>query len=251
MTVPAGNGADDTPLPLQLVQDAPGPDGMLAPLFHDLGMVEAAGVVHGQSGVPMHRMDAGDSSHSTAFGSSVQGGRDQGLQQGVHDGEDRRHVSGHRDGLNLPRDTNGPFGYDAEACAAGGVVLPAGVNAFWSPEQLQPPRGGEVTEEKKDINADDTAPQMKPVTLQYYGMGISGNETDSILRNLKNCFQDGYHGEWAGFYNLGFPALAQSRHVMRHKQFRQTDKPHADYWYQDTEDKLTKEYIQRHYDESV
>ena len=163
--MPAGNGADDTPLPLQLVQDAPGPDGMLAPLFHDLGMVEAAGVVHGQSGVPMHRMDAGDSSHSTAFGSSVQGGRDQGLQQGVHDGEDRRHVSGHRDGLNLPRDTNGPFGYDAEACAAGGVVLPAGVNAFWSPEvrraaieeqsvmllleQLQPPRGGEVTEEKK------------------------------------------------------------------------------------------------------
>ena len=30
-------------------------------------------------------------------------------------------------------------------------------------------------EKKKDINADDTVPQKKPVTLEYYGQDISGN----------------------------------------------------------------------------
>ena len=64
----------------------------------------------------------------------------------------------------------------------------------------------EVAEEKKkkDISADDTAPQKKPVTLEYYGMEISGIETDSILMKLGDCFQDGYHGEWAGFTILVF-----------------------------------------------
>ena len=41
----------------------------------------------------------------------------------------------------------------------------------------------EGTEEpKKDINADDTAPEKKPVTMDYYGQEISGNETGSILK---------------------------------------------------------------------
>ena len=41
----------------------------------------------------------------------------------------------------------------------------------------------EGTEEaKKDINADDTAPEKKPVTMDYYGQQISGNETGSILK---------------------------------------------------------------------
>ena len=39
--------------------------------------------------------------------------------------------------------------------------------------------------EEKDTNADDTAPQKKPVTLECYGIDTSGNETDSVLRNLK------------------------------------------------------------------
>ena len=34
--------------------------------------------------------------------------------------------------------------------------------------------------------------------------------------------------------------------MMWHKQFRQTDKPRADYWHQDTEENLMKEYIARH-----
>ena len=53
----------------------------------------------------------------------------------------------------------------------------------------------ETEQKKKDISADDTAPQVKPVTLEYYGQDISGNETDSILRKLGDCFKDGYHGE--------------------------------------------------------
>ena len=93
----------------------------------------------------------------------------------------------------------------------------------------------ETEEKKKNISADDSAPQVKPVTLEYYGEDISGNETDFILRKLGDCFEDGYHGEWAGFCNLGFPALSQSRHMMWYKQYRQTVKPHHDYWYQDTE----------------
>ena len=91
-------------------------------------------------------------------------------------------------------------------------------------------------EEKKDINVDDTASQKKPVTLEDYGQDISGHEADSILSDLKNCFKDGYHGEWAGFYNQGFPAFTSSRHMMWHKQFWQTKKPHDDHWYHDTEE---------------
>ena len=46
---------------------------------------------------------------------------------------------------------------------------------------------------------DDTAPRQKPVTLEHYGIDISGNETGSILRELKKCFKDDYLGDWAGF----------------------------------------------------
>ena len=38
---------------------------------------------------------------------------------------------------------------------------------------------------------------------------------------------------------------------MWHKQHRQTEKPHHDYWYQDTGENLMKEYIARHWNESV
>ena len=42
VAVATGNGADDRALPpFQFGQDLPAPDGLLAPLFHNLGTVEA------------------------------------------------------------------------------------------------------------------------------------------------------------------------------------------------------------------
>ena len=73
-------------------------------------------------------------------------------------------------------------------------------------------REGTEEKKKKDVNADDTAPQKKPVTPEKYGIDISGNEIASIL-----SFKNEYYGERAGFYNLGFPALSQSQHMMWHK----------------------------------
>ena len=87
--------------------------------------------------------------------------------------------------------------------------------------------------------------------MEYCGEDISGNETGSVLRKLKDCFKETYYDEWAGFHNQGYPAASQHRHMMRHSQFRQTDKPHGEYWYQESEENFIQEYINRHHDESV
>ena len=76
----------------------------------------------------------------------------------------------------------------------------------------------EEAKEEKSINDDDTAPPLKKTaTLVWYGQDISGNEEDSILRELSKCFSDGYHSIWAGFYNQGFPAFPNIRHMLWHK----------------------------------
>ena len=50
-------------------------------------------------------------------------------------------------------------------------------------------RQREEAKEEKSINDDDTAPPMKkPATLLWYGQDITGNEEDSILRELSKCF---------------------------------------------------------------
>ena len=49
-------------------------------------------------------------------------------------------------------------------------------------EELASSVGSQQREGTKDINADDTAPEKKPVTMDYYGQEISGNETGSILK---------------------------------------------------------------------
>ena len=52
----------------------------------------------------------------------------------------------------------------------------------------------EEAKEEKGINDNDTAPPLKKAaTLVWYGQDISGNEEDSILRELSKCFSDGYH----------------------------------------------------------
>ena len=88
-------------------------------------------------------------------------------------------------------------------------------------------------EEAKEENDDDddTAPPLKKTaTLVWYGQDISGNQEDSILRELSKCFSEGYHSIWAGFYSQGFPAFPNNRHMLWHKKYRQTNKPHDMTW---------------------
>ena len=103
----------------------------------------------------------------------------------------------------------------------------------------------ESGEKKTDIQHDDTAPEEKPVTRLYYGQDITGNE-DDVFRKLKDCFTDGYHGEWAGFYNQGYPASSKHRHMFWHVKYRKTMSFHQNYWYHLTDDQLMAEYIARH-----
>ena len=110
----------------------------------------------------------------------------------------------------------------------------------------------EGAKEEKSINDDDTAPPVKkPATLLWYGQDITGNEEDSILRELSHCFSDGYHSIWAGFCNLGFPAFPSNRHLLWHKKYRQTDQPHQLTWFDVKEEHMMEAYVARHKDESV
>ena len=107
----------------------------------------------------------------------------------------------------------------------------------------------ESGEEKTDIQDDETAPEVKPAVRLYYGQDITGNEDDSVFRKLKDCFSDGYHGEWAGFYNQGYPASSKHRHMFWHVKYRKTMQHHQEYWYHLTDDQLMSEYIARHKDQ--
>ena len=102
---------------------------------------------------------------------------------------------------------------------------------------------------KADIQNDETAPEEKPAQRLYYGQDITGNEDDSVSRQLKDCFTDGYHGEWAGFYNQGYPASSRHQHMFWHVKYRKTMSPHQDFWNRLTDEQLMTEYIARHKDQ--
>ena len=72
---------------------------------------------------------------------------------------------------------------------------------------------------------------------------MSGNESSSVLQNLKDCFSDGYYGEWAGFYNKSFPSSPNHRHMFWHLRYRTTTEKHDHMWYEIPEEELMKEYI--------
>ena len=125
-------------------------------------------------------------------------------------------------------------------------------SSFEKEESAPPERSSEKEEsgeKKTDIQDDETAPEVKPAIRLYYGQDITGNEDDSVFRKLKDCFSDGYHGEWAGFYNQGYPASSKHRHMFWHVKYRKTMTPHQDYWYHLTDDQLMIEYIARHKDQ--
>ena len=90
-----------------------------------------------------------------------------------------------------------------------------------SKEEAPAPSGsskkGEEPEGKKDyIQHDDTAPKKEPATRFYHGQDITGNEDDSIFRELSKCFTNNYYDEWSGFYDQGCPASSQHRHMLWH-----------------------------------
>ena len=129
--------------------------------------------------------------------------------------------------------------------------IPSG-SSFEKEEPVPPECSSEKEEsgeKKTDIQNDETAPEEKPAQRFYYGQDITGNEDDSVFRKLKDCFTDGYHGEWAGFYNQGYPASSKHRHMFWHVKYRKTMSPHQDYWYHLTDEQLITEYIARHKDQ--
>ena len=125
---------------------------------------------------------------------------------------------------------------------------PKAGNRFQKEEPV-PPEGSAETEvsgePRADLQQDDAAPKPEPAKRLYYGADITGNEDDSVFRKLATCFTDGYHGEWAGFYNQGYPASTQHRHMFWHVEYRTTMAPHQNHWYSNTDDQLMEEYIAR------
>jgi hypothetical protein len=107
----------------------------------------------------------------------------------------------------------------------------------------------EPEEKKTDIQKDDTAPKKEPAKRLYHGADTTGNEDDSIFRELSTCFADGYHGEWAGVYNQGYPASSQHRHMFWYVKGRKTNENHKDQWYSDSEKQLMEQYTARRTDE--
>ena len=63
---------------------------------------------------------------------------------------------------------------------------------------------------------------------------------------VKDCFSDDYYGEWAGFYNKGFPGSHNHRHMFWHLKYRTTTENHDNMWYKIPEEVLMKEYVKRH-----
>ena len=119
-----GEAAGSTGL-LPVGSGTPVPDGLLAPLFQDLGQEEAPRVFH-------RRLDEDDETSpavvaelSSAVGAgqlSAQDQRDAGQGRGL----------GYRDGMTLLEAADGRFGHDRDS--AGALMVQPGVNAFWSSE---------------------------------------------------------------------------------------------------------------------
>ena len=108
----------------------------------------------------------------------------------------------------------------------------------------------ESGEKKTDIQNAETAPEEKHAQ-RFFSMVKTSLETKMIqfFRKLKDCFTDGYHGEWAGSYNQGYPASSKHRHMFWHVKYRKTMSPHQDFWYHLTDEQLMTEYIARHKDQ--
>ena len=114
---------------LQLGSDVQVPEGMLAPLFQDLGP-------EGTSGVLYRRLDEDDITRPAVEAEPGLRGSPGAAGAGLQPVQDLPNDAGrgqgfvHRDGSTLLEAAGGPFGQDRSG--TGGLVVSPGVNAFWS-----------------------------------------------------------------------------------------------------------------------
>jgi len=161
-----GEAAGSTGL-LPVGSGTPVPDGLLAPLFQDLGQEEAPRVFH-------RRLDEDDETSpavvaelSSAVGAgqlSAQDQRDAGQGRGL----------GYRDGMTLLEAADGRFGHDRDS--AGALMVQPGVNAFWSSEV----RRAAALEGVPDVARPQALPPLAgpPVSygpVQAHGEGCGGS----------------------------------------------------------------------------
>ena len=125
-----GEGAVQGPAtPLQLGSDVQVPEGMLAPLFQDLGP-------EGTSGVLYRRLDEDDITRPAVEAEPGLRGSPGAAGAGLQPVQDLPNDAGrgqgfvHRDGSTLLEAAGGLFGQDRSG--TGGLVVSPGVNAFWS-----------------------------------------------------------------------------------------------------------------------
>ena len=150
--------ADPVVLQLQDGPDVPAPDGLLVPLFSDLS---------GDGGpqrVQPRRLDLGDGVGPPRPLSLENLGREPGLLPGHGRQVDaeRAVVPVNRDGMGQVREAGGTFSH-APWAANSQVVLPGGVNPFWSPEV----RHRAMVEQAVEVARPDGLPPMAGPPTSY------------------------------------------------------------------------------------
>ena len=149
------------------------PDGMLAPLFQDLGP-------EGTSGVLYRRLDEDDITRPAVEAEPGLRGSPGAAGAGLQPAQDLPNDAGrgqgfvHRDGATLLEAAGGPFGQDRSG--TGGLVVSPGVNAFWSADV----RRAAALEQVADVERPLALPPLAgpPVTfgpVQALGVDHGGS----------------------------------------------------------------------------
>ena len=155
---------------LQLDAEPLGPDGLLAPLFHESGQDEAQTVFR-------RRLDEDDDIRpAVAAERGLHGGPSAagaGLELARNLSSDAGREQGfvHRDGTSLLVASTGLFGQ--ERGGAGVIAVPPGVNAFWSAGVQR----AAVLEQVADVARPESLPPLAgaPVTFGPAGYGVAGH----------------------------------------------------------------------------
>ena len=155
---------------LQLDAEPLGPDGLLAPLFHESGQDEAQTVFR-------RRLDEDDDIRpAVAAERGLHGGPSAagaGLELARNLSSDAGREQGfvHRDGTSLLVASTGLFGQ--ERGGAGVMAVPPGVNAFWSAGVQR----AAVLEQVADVARPESLPPLAgaPVMFGPAGCGVAGH----------------------------------------------------------------------------